>query len=102
MSALSPRRFSTGAAAGLLVLLAASESPSAAQTAAPLAALPQLPPLRDRRGRPIALAQATPATAKRPAPKRSTPRTYARPTPLTTVQSANSSARDYPERRAPM
>lgn len=95
MSALSPRRFSTGAAAGLLVLLAASESPSAAQTPAPARSAATAPASGPAQG-PIVLAQATPAKAKRPVPKRSTPRTYARPTPLTTVQSANSSAREYP------
>lgn len=93
MSALSPRRLSIGAAAGLLVLLAGSENPAVAQTAAPrpapgAAARPA--PLA-----PVALAQAAtpPRTTSR---RRAAPRTYARPPALSTVQSANSSARDYP------
>ena len=95
MSALSPRRISIGAAAGLLVLLAASESPSAAQTVAPR---PTTAPTRPMAQAPITLAQAAPASTTRAAPKRrAPPRTYARPTALTTVQSANSSARDYPK-----
>ena len=93
MSALSPRRLSLGAAAGLLILLAGSESPSVAQTAAPRPALPVA--ARPTPPAPVAMAQA--ATPPRPVPRRrTTPRTYARPTALTTVQSANSSARDYP------
>ncbi len=93
MSALSPRRLSMGAAAGLLVLLAGSENLAVAQTAAPRpapAAAARPAPLA-----PVALAQA--ATPSRPTPRRrAAPRTYARPQALTTVQSANSSARDYP------
>ena len=93
MSALSPRRLSMGAAAGLLVVLAASESPSVAQTAAPRPAPPAA--VRSTAPAPVAVAQA--ATPPRPTPRRrAAPRTYARPQALTTVQSANSSARDYP------
>jgi P-type conjugative transfer protein TrbG len=93
MSALSPRRFSMGAAAGLLVLLAASASPSAAQTVAPRPGTPAQPVVRA----PITLAQAAPTSTTRPASRRRVPpRTYARPMALTTVQSANRGARDYP------
>lgn len=93
MSALSPRRTSMGAAAGLLVLLAASASPSAAQTAAARPGAPAQPVARA----PITLAQAAPTSTTRPASRRrAPPRTYARPTALTTVQSANRGARDYP------
>ena len=93
MSALSPRRLSMGAAAGLLVVLAASESPSVAQTAAPPPARP--PAVRSTAPAPVAVARA--ATPPRPTPRRrAAPRNYARPQALSTVQSANSSARDYP------
>lgn len=95
MSALSPRRLSMGAAAGLLVLLAASTSPSAAQTITPRSGTTA--PARPVAQAPVTLAEWAPSSTARPAPKRrSPPRTYARPTALTTVQSANSSARDYP------
>lgn len=92
MSALSPRRISMGAAAGLLTMLAASASPTVqAQTTQPR---PAAPPVRQA---PPALAQAASAPVPQAAPKRrAAPRTYARPAALATVQSANSSARDYP------
>lgn len=92
MSALSPRRISMGVAAGLLAMLAASASPTVhAQTTQPR---PAPPPVRQA---PPALAQAASAPVPRAAPKRrAAPRTYARPAALATVQSANSSARDYP------
>ena len=92
MSALSPRRISVGAAAGLLAMLAASAGPAVhAQT-------PQTRPVPSPvRQAPVALAQTASASAQRAAPKpRAVQRTYARPTALATVQSANSSARDYP------
>lgn len=81
-----------GAAAGLLAMLAASASPSVqAQTSQPR---PAAPPVRQP---PAALAQAASAPASQAAPKRqAAPRHYARPAALATVQSANSSARDYP------
>lgn len=92
MSAWSPRRISMGAVAGLLAMLAASASPTVhAQTTQPR---PAAPPVRQA---PLALAQAASAPAPRAAPKRrAAPRPYARPPALATVQSANSSARDYP------
>jgi P-type conjugative transfer protein TrbG len=93
MSALSHRRISMGAAAGLLFLLAASESPSVAQTATPR---PAPPAAVSRPAQPlVTVAQAAPAP-RPPARRRVAARTYARPPALTTVQSANSSARDYP------
>lgn len=87
MSALSSKRLSAGAAASALALLAASASPTVAQTVAP----------RPAAQAPVTLAQWALAPTTRPAPKRRTPPSiYSRPTGLTTVQSANRSARDYP------
>ena len=92
MSALSPRRISMGAAAGLLAMLAASTSPAVQAQTPPQRPVPPV-------ARPVAQAAPAPVAQApvRAAPKRkATPRSYARPTALTTVQSANSSARDYP------
>ena len=90
MSALSPRRLSMGAAAGLLVLLAASGNPAVAR---PPRHGPLPPPLLVRLPAPVALAR----PRRRLGQRRASGAAHLRPPQaLTTVQSANSSARDYP------
>ena len=81
-----------GAAAGLLAMLAASTGPAVqAQTPPQRPVAPVARPVAQIAPAPVAQAPV------RAAPKRrATPRSYVRPTALTTVQSANSSARDYP------
>lgn len=107
MSAMRDRSLRAWGASGLVIVLAmAGGGAVLAQAAAPQSVtVRSVIPAPASRSAPASAVTTTTTTsvapvAKAAAPRRpqrrSAPRTYARPGPLSTVQSANSSARDYP------
>jgi P-type conjugative transfer protein TrbG len=107
MSAMRDRSLRAWGASGLAIVLAmAGGGAVLAQAAAPQSVtVRSVIPAPASRSVPASAVTTTtttsvapvakPAAVRRPV-RRSAPRTYARPGPLSTVQSANSSARDYP------